>query len=74
LINFTTAPITVAPKIALGNSSRRNTRGNTAKTKAPVIAPAQGLSAPAILFSELRPNEPPTGNEFEIAAAILATP
>ena len=58
LINFTTAPITVAPKIALGNSSRRNTRGNTAKTKAPVIAPAQGLSAPAILFSELRPNEP----------------
>ena len=74
LINFITAPITVAPKMALGNSSRRKTRGRTARTKTPVIAPAQGVSAPAILFNELRPNEPPTGNEFEIADARLAIP
>ena len=65
LINLATAPITVAPKIALGKSESKGVKGSTAKTKAPVIAPAHGVSAPANLFNELLPNEPPTGNAFE---------
>ena len=39
-----------------------------------MIAPDQGVSAPAILFKELLPKEPPTGNELETADAIFATP
>ena len=74
MINFITAPITVAPKIALGSSDNTEVKGRTTKTKAPVIAPDQGDSAPANLFNELRPKEPPTGKAFESAAAKLATP
>ena len=74
LINFITAQITVAPRIALGNSESSDDRGSRPNTTAPVIAPDQGVLAPAILFKELLPKEPPTGNELEKADAILATP
>ena len=74
LINFMTAQITVAPRIALGSSDRSDDRGSKANTTAPVIAPDQGVLAPAILFKELLPKEPPTGNELEKADAILAIP
>jgi hypothetical protein len=74
LINFITAQITVAPKIALGSSDSKDASGSTARTNAPVIAPDHGVVAPASLFKELLPNEPPTGKEFEIAEAMLAIP
>ena len=60
-----TATMTMAPSTALGSSSISATRGMAARTNAPVIAPAHGLVAPARRFSELRENEPPTGNAPE---------
>ena len=70
----TTTTITITPSTEVGRSSSRKASGSTASTKAPVIAPDQGLVAPAIRLSELRENEPPTGKAPDTAEARLATP
>ncbi|GIR36674.1 MAG: hypothetical protein CM15mP49_20590 [Actinomycetota bacterium] len=73
-INFTTAQITVAPRMALGNSESSDASGSKDKTIAPVIAPDQEFQLQLPYSKNFFRKSPPTGNEFETADAILATP
>jgi hypothetical protein len=61
LISWSTAPITIAPRIALGSDSSTAAKGRKASTTTPVIAPLHRLFAPETRFSALREKEPQTG-------------
>ncbi len=70
----TTALMTIAASTADGRSERRKTTGSRASTASPVIAPLQGVRAPACRLSALRENEPPIGKPPVSPAATLAAP